>query len=362
MEEQRALLAELETVLLSGEPCYTRHQVAELAGVPLERAEALWRALGFAAVGDDDVVFNDYDVEAVRLISSLVQLGVVQPRTELALSRSLGQSMSRLAEWQTQLVRDVLADPEGAPREGTAEAVAALVPVIERLQSHVWRRHLLAAAVRMLASPTDDPDSATLVVGFADIVSFTRLSRSISDAELAEFIEHFEGTAATIIAERRGRVIKTIGDEVLFVADLTTDAAAIAVELAHRIDTDEEFPRLRVGMAYGPVLSRLGDVYGPVVNIAARLTSLARPGTVLIDRALREALTDVPGYRLRRTPRAAVHGYTRLEPWVLRPGEEGGPPSDDAAAGDAAGGRSATGSDGESGDDAPRRSRRRRTR
>lgn len=318
MEDQAALLAELEVVLLSGEPRYTRHQVAELADVPLERAEKIWRALGFAGVEDDDVVFNDFDVEALRLITSLVQLGVVGPELVTSLSRSLGQSMARLAEWQAQVVRDVLADPDGTPRPGTVEAVSALVPVIERLQSHVWRRHLLAAAGRVLAVPSGDPESAPLVVGFADIVSFTRLSRSISDAELAEFIEHFEGTAAEIIAERHGRVIKTIGDEVLFVADAPVDAAGIAVELAERIDTDAEFPRLRVGMAYGTVLSRLGDVYGPVVNVAARLTSLARAGTVLVDRTLREALAGVPGYKLRRTPRAAVRGYHRLEPWVLR--------------------------------------------
>ncbi|MGH3648489.1 MAG: adenylate/guanylate cyclase domain-containing protein [Micromonosporaceae bacterium] len=323
MEDQAALLAELETVLLSGEPRYNRLQVAELAGVPLNRAERLWRAMGFASVGDDDVVFNDFDVEALQLLASLVQLGVVEPETEASLSRSLGQSMSRLAEWQSQVLRDVLVDSDGTARPGTVDAVAALVPVIERLQSHVWRRHLLAAAGRVLAVPAGDPASAPLVVGFADIVSFTRLSRTITDEELAEFIEHFEGTAAEIIAEAHGRVIKTIGDEVLFVADVPADAAAIAVELASRIDTDEEFPKLRVGMAYGPVLSRLGDVYGPVVNVAARLTSLARAGTVLVDRTLREALTGVPGYRLRRTPRAAVRGYTRLEPWVLRPEAQG---------------------------------------
>ncbi|MGH3716911.1 MAG: adenylate/guanylate cyclase domain-containing protein [Micromonosporaceae bacterium] len=317
MADRPPLLAELETVLL-GEPRYNRRQIAELAGVPLERAQRIWRALGFAGLGDDDVVFSEQDLEALRLIGSLVALGVVDQSAEAPLARSLGQHLARLAEWQTEVVRTVFGDVDGEPRPGAREALAALVPVMEKLQSHVWRRHLLATAGRLLELPAGEPGSATLVVGFADIVSYTRLSRTIDEQELTEFIEHFEGTAAEIIAERHGRVIKTIGDEVLFVADAPADAAAIAIELAGRIDTDEEFPRLRVGMAYGQVLSRLGDVYGPVVNVAARLTSLARPGTVLVDRALHEALAEVPDFSFRRLRRVAVRGYARMEPWVLR--------------------------------------------
>ncbi|MGH3658274.1 MAG: adenylate/guanylate cyclase domain-containing protein [Micromonosporaceae bacterium] len=284
--------------------------------MPIDRAERLWRALGFAGVGDDEVVFNDDDVEALRLITSLVDLGVVPPAAEASLARSLGQSMARLAEWQTGVVRDVVTDG-GPPGQEVVPVAGSLVPVMEKLQSYVWRRHLAAAAGRVLAVPAD---SATLVVGFADIVSFTRLSRSLDDAELATFIEHFEATATEIVTERHGRVVKTIGDEVLFVADTPEAGAAIGLRLAGRVDVDEKFPAVRAGLAYGGVLSRLGDVYGPVVNVAARLTSLARPGTVLVDRGMRDALDDVPGYDLRRLRRVAVRGYAKLEPWVLRAG------------------------------------------
>jgi adenylate cyclase len=320
VDDEASILRAVERTLLHGEPRYTRLEVAERAGVPIERAERLWRALGFASPADDEVVFTEDDVEALTLIGGLVAGGIVEPRAEASMARSLGQPLARLAEWQTTVIREVVADPD-QPLEAQpqmVEAAAGLLPVMERLQSYVWRRHLAAAAGRVLAGPESDPTSATLVVGFADIVSFTRLSRTVEDADLAGFIDHFEGTAAAIVAEHRGRVIKTIGDEVLFVADAPRQAAGLALDLADREAVDQDFPSVRVGLAYGPVLRQLGDVYGPVVNVAARLTSVARPGTVVVDRELASALDEESGFQLRKLRRVAVRGYRSLEPWVLR--------------------------------------------
>jgi adenylate cyclase len=326
MDDQPDLLREVEQTLLGSERRYTRLDVAERAGVPVERAQRLWRALGFASTADDEVVFTDEDVEALGLMGALVNAGVIDPKAEASMARSLGQPLARLAEWQTTVVREVVADPKqslGSQPE-LVQAIETLLPAMEKLQSYVWRRHLVAAASRMLADPEADPQSTTLVVGFADIVSFTRLSRTIEDADLAAFVDHFEGAAAAIVAERRGRVIKTIGDEVLFVADTPEQGAALALELASHEDIDEDFPTVRVGLAYGPVLRHLGDVYGPVVNVAARLTSVARPGTVVVDRELATALESDPAYRLRKLRRVAVRGYRSLEPWSLRRADGGG--------------------------------------
>ena len=108
--------------------------------------------------------------------------------------------------------------------------------------------------------------------------------------------------AAEVIATAAGRVVKMLGDEVLFVADDPVAAATIGLGLLDAIDVDGELPDLRIGMARGNVLSRFGDVYGPVVNIASRLTSAAKPGTVLVDRELATALASEPGLRLRPAP------------------------------------------------------------
>ena len=109
-----------------------------------------------------------------------------------------------------------------------------------------------------------------------------------------------------------------IGDEVLFVADHAEEIARIGLELAEERGRDEEFPEIRVGLAWGPALSRFGDVLGPVVNVASRLTSTSRPGRVLVDKALAEELKDREEFKLRRVRRTSVKGYRKLEPWSLQ--------------------------------------------
>jgi adenylate cyclase len=321
MAEQPEILERLEQELLGGPRAYTRTEVAERAGVPLERAERLWRALGFASTTDDEVVFGDRDVEALQTIASIVEMGVVRPESEASVARSLGQVMARLADWQTSLLSDFdsLEEVPDDVTDATVQVAGELVPVIEQLQSYVWRRHLVAAAARILPVSVDDPASDTMVAGFADIVGFTSLSRATSEKDLADLVERFESVTAGVIAENGGRVVKTIGDEVLFVVQQPAKAARIALALNAWHEQEEGFPQLRVGMAHGRVISWLGDVYGPIVNVASRLTSVARPGTVVVDRDLAAALQDDDACTLRRLRRVSVRGYSRLEPWVLRP-------------------------------------------
>jgi adenylate cyclase len=172
-----------------------------------------------------------------------------------------------------------------------------------------------------------------MAVVFVDIVGYTSRSRTLSEGELVEWLEHFEGESVGLVVDHGGQIIKNIGDEVLLVADDATAAADIALELTRRgEDPDDRFPSVRAGIAYGPVVSRLGDVFGPTVNIAARLTSVARPGTVVIDRGAYEALSgrtdedddapdhrdDASAYTFRRLRRVSVKGYSRLEAWSLR--------------------------------------------
>lgn len=318
--DEPVLLEQLEEALLGGTRAYNRLEVAERAGVSIERAVRLWRSLGFASVPDSEVIFGDRDVEALATISALVDNGVVSQDNEAALARSLGQAMARLTDWQTGLLRGFI-DKNDELAQGEDETVrlaGELVPELEKLQSYIWRRHLIAAAGRMLPVAADDPKSDTVVAGFADIVGFTRLSRSISEAELAALVESFESTTAGIIAEHGGRVVKTIGDEVLFVVQTPTQAADIALALMSWVDSDDDIPKLRIGMAHGRVVSWLGDVYGPIVNVAARLTSVARPGTTVVDRALATAIEDEPDYSVRKLRRVSVRGYSHLEPWSLR--------------------------------------------
>ena len=321
-----AVARRIEQIVLGGQRRDNRVQVSEATGVDRDRASRLWLAMGFAEVGDDEKAFTDSDIEALRVLDGLVTSGTIALEDEVPHARAMGQTLSRLAEWQT---REIMARAdELAPALDDAQRVAsavdmadALLPVIEQLQSYVWRRHLAAAADRILLADPGQLSATAVVVGFADIVGYTSLARHYDTDELAALIESFEEDTSQTVVSQHGRVVKTLGDEVLFVADTPRDAAEIALRLTDPGRAGRGLPPLRVGMATGQVLSRFGDVYGPVVNLAARLTSLARPETVLVDRELATALRPDRSYELRARRPTAVRGYHHLRSWSLRPRE-----------------------------------------
>jgi adenylate cyclase len=311
---------EFEESLLGGPRRYTRLQVAEAAEVSPDRTHRLWTAMGFASVGDHDAVLTDGDIEALRVWKVLLETGAFDPGSEVAAARTIGQAVSRLAEWQVQEVMARVREANGT-EDDVAQLAGVLLPVIEGLQSYVWRRHLAAAAGRLLSESPSEMSTQVMAVGFADIVGFTSTTRHANIEELSALLEGFEENAAEVIAEFHGRVVKTVGDEVLFVADTARDAARIAVRLADPDRGSDGLPTLRVGLAMGPVLSRFGDVYGSVVNVAARLTALARPGTILIDRTIAAQLDEDSEFRLRSRRPTAVRGFSRLRSWSLRPND-----------------------------------------
>jgi adenylate cyclase len=135
---------------------------------------------------------------------------------------------------------------------------------------------------------------------------------------LRDLLEAFESLSTEVVGEHRGRVVKTIGDEVLFVADSAADAGLIALDLLDAAESDNLLPALRIGVAAGPVVSRLGDVYGSTVNIASRLTSIARPGTILVDRVMADSLAEDGRFALRQRRPESVRGYHHLRQWRLR--------------------------------------------
>ncbi len=309
----------VELHLLGSHPTLTGAQIAAEVGIPMEVARQRWRSLGFTAVGDDVVAFTEADLEAMRLTQKMHDLGMIHPEDEAALIRTLGRSFARLAEWQiTMLARTI--DTTDLDGDGLSAVMGEITPVIEQVQNYIWRRHTLSAASRLLLAPPveDGEEGVCTAIGFADIVAYTRQTRTLSRNDLASLVEHFEAQALAIITAHNGRIIKTIGDEILYAADTAADAARIALDLVEEHLEYEDFPQLRVGVAWGPVLNRLGDVFGPTVNIASRLTSIARPGRVLVDKDLAEAIEGDDSFNLRRMRRMSVKGYRRLEPWSLR--------------------------------------------
>ncbi len=324
MDDQRpafdpALLIDVASeFLFEGRPTLTQREVAERAGVDLDAANALWRYLGFSQVPDDEVAFTEDDVAALRITSRLTELGVLEPDRLPQFVRSMGRSFARLADWQTRLLLGVLSDAR-ADGDPPLDVLAEVVPMVEEVQGYVWRRHLLATASRIALRDVADGGQRPVVVGFVDIVGYTAQSRQLSPRELGAMVEWFERVVTELVVEQGGQVVKTIGDEALFTVDDPHAAADRALALVERAGVDDRFPPVRVGLAHGDVIARLGDVFGATVNLASRLTSIARPGRVLVDADLAELLRgDEEVYRLRRTRRTSVKGYEHLEPWSLK--------------------------------------------
>ena len=258
------------------------------------KLERFWRALGFANVDDDDPAFTDLDLEAVRLFLSVQALGATDTETALQLARVMGSSMARIAE--AELVPGNMVSSEIDPMM-SAEAFASVadvtVPAMAKLLEYVWRRQLAAGIQRnmLLRSHGVAPgQSPVLAVGFADMVGFTLLSQHLSDEELAAVVRRFEEISHDIVTAIGGRVVKMIGDEVMFVVDGVADAARIGLDLADAYADDDLLSDVRVGLAAGPVLLRDGDYFGPTVNLAHRIVNIGNPGTVLMSDEFRSAL------------------------------------------------------------------------
>ena len=334
---------------LLGQPRSMRpRDVSAKASMSLRNARKFWHALGFPNVGEEDAAFTDADLMALRSMAGLVRDGVFDETTALAMTRAFARTTDRLAVWQTQLMAESMgewtgtaepdadhadADPDttrAVPDPATARAAAVkladIADDLEPLLIYAWRRHMSAAISRMVSDsePTQDHTGVVRCVGFADLVSFTLLVRRMSERELARVVQRFEALASDVVTAHGGRVIKTVGDEVLFVAMGAAPAAAIALDLVEAMAEDAVLPDVRVGMASGHVVSRLGDVFGTTVNRASRLTAAARPRTVLVDDALAASLASTSGFEMSPLRRRTLRGIGAVTPWSLRRAVEAG--------------------------------------
>lgn len=322
------LISLVDRLVLGGPPIYTRDDVFERSGISEDLSRSLWRALGFPDTGGARV-FTESDLEALHVVRDLINAGLVDDHVALTLARGLGQTTARLADWQVEALgrrlvdrgelspgdRSVISDEE-AQRLILAQT-AALLPALQTLLTHVWRRQVAAVMERRLARADEAGAPDVMTVVFADLVGFTRLARQLEDADLAVVVEGFESLSSDVVAASGSTLIKTVGDEVLFVADTARVAADAVAELHARAAASPDVPELRIGIATGPVLRRMGDVFGSTVNLASRLTALARPGTTLIDAATARELADDPHVKLRQTAPRRVRGVGVIRSFEL---------------------------------------------
>ncbi|QWC84007.1 adenylate/guanylate cyclase domain-containing protein [Nocardioidaceae bacterium] len=348
--EVEAARRRLEEAILGEPPELTAEEVAGGAGITIEEARRLWRALGFADARDERA-FTESDLRAVALLMSAVDTEAISFDLAVQLTRAVGQTISRLADWQVTALTSrvdelVPADAEPVQAEGESlagadvgvetpylqqrmQAALGLVDSVgvpfETLIIYAWRRHLAAALARVAstgvppgaANRDEDPLSADMSVGFADLVGFTARSNEMKQHDIGDMVERFESRCHDVVAGQGGRVVKTLGDSVLFVAEQPAAAVEIGLGIIEAIGEDRRLPDVRVGVATGGIVLRLGDVFGPSVNLASRLMTAARRNRLIVDRATSDAL-DPKAYASRGLPSRDVRGFGVMEPVAVR--------------------------------------------
>lgn len=315
---------DLERAILGDDPTFNAPQVAERTGVTMEEARRLWRALGFPEHGLE-AAYTETDTEALSTLVEVVRSGLIDFDMAVNLTRAVGQTMARLADWEVATLVHRVEEME-AGEDATGSRVGSALRLIDALEQpfeellvYVWRRHLAAAVARVeaLGANEEDLNTVQLTVGFADIVSFTALSNRLTEDRIGDLVELFESRCADVVAAQRGRVIKSIGDSVLFVNDDPVRAYDTAEGIINVIGRDSRMPDVRVGLASGSVVMRLGDVFGPPVNLASRLTAVARRNRVIIDDAT-AGLLPADEFETRALPARPVRGFGIVEPVAVR--------------------------------------------
>jgi class 3 adenylate cyclase len=278
------------TLALRGaKPSLTQAEAAEQAGVSPEEAAELWRAVGFPDPGPTALVCTHEDVESLRLFRGAKELFGDDIVRQLA--RVIGSSMARVADamvsaFLVNIGKPVLTeDPSGLTLARTNSEAIALLRETAKMMDLILRRQ-----VELMQRPIleTDPDTQLLAIGFADLVDSAGLAQRLSVKELGAALGEFDELVTDIVMRGGGRVVKLIGDEVMYVAAAPDTACAIALDLADHFADHPRLPPVRAGVGFGEVLSRDGDYFGTTVNLAARVVKLAAPGHVIALPRVRE--------------------------------------------------------------------------
>lgn len=299
---------------------YTLDEVVARSGLGAD-ARKFWRALGFPDPDPDDRAFSEMDLEMLRMVDALLRLQLIERDVAFQFARVIGWSMQRVAQAHIDAIEARLAaeiaDP--AEQELATQRAELLIPTVPRVLEYTWRRHMQSAARRRIMGDHLAADGQQArCVGFADLVGFTALAQEADDMELAAVVERFETTAFDIVSGHGGRVVKTIGDEVMFEASEPAAAVSIALDLAHAFHQDDAVNDIRVGVAYGPALAREGDLYGPTVNLAARLVGIAYAGAVVVPAEVRDALADNEEFVFRSLRTRHLKHIGRVQVYAVR--------------------------------------------
>jgi len=275
-------------------------ETSEKTGIDLDLLQRLQRAMGLPRVDDPDAaVYLRADAEAAAYAKKSLDLGI-EPDQVVQITRTLAEGLSRAAEVMRYAALASILDPSASELQiakNTEALIREIAPMLGPMIQEMLRlqlRHLMeteAVTASERAEGQRLPGARLVTIAFADLVGFTRLGEVVSPEDL-ERLAHRLGELAREVAVPPVRFIKTIGDEVMLVSPEPVALLEAVLDLVDATEGDDDFPRLRAGIATGMAVSRAGDWFGSPVNLASRVTSAARPGSVLVSEQTYEAIAD----------------------------------------------------------------------
>jgi class 3 adenylate cyclase len=282
-----------DAIRRSGRPAYSLRTAAEALALPLHHVADIWAMLGLAIPEADAIVLSQADVDALATCADMED----RMGDDGSLLRLIGAAMARLAEAETALLRTTRPDfwITRSPDElTTARAWRELAEAIPRIGSllDVVHRHQLTRPNLFTNIVSNPSASVECGVGFADLSGFTALTHVLAPGELSTLLNGFSAAVTDVVHVYDSRVVKFIGDAVMWVSSTPESLRRTAVDLVEDPRTQEAGLRVRAGLSYGEVLAIGGDYFGDVVNLAARLVAAAAPGQILASSAVRDAVPE----------------------------------------------------------------------
>ena len=297
--ERGRLVFQLADRVIGGPVRYTAEEVARRSGISLDFLLASRRAMGLPMPEPHEAGFTEEDLEAARRSMVATEAGI--PDEDLLdLLRVLGRGLAQAAETMRALpmklvLRAGISERELAQHYG--EMVAQLYPMVDPLISNILVLHLRHATETEIVGAAERdggrlPGSRRVAIAFADLVGFTRLGEEVPPDELGRLATRLEAVALEVVAPPV-RLVKTIGDAAMLASPEPEPLLEASLGLIDAAEAEgEHFPRLRAGAALGTALPRAGDWFGQPVNLASRITTVARPSSLLVDASLYESVGD----------------------------------------------------------------------
>lgn len=290
----------------SGPPIHTLRTAADALGLPVEDVEHAWAMLGLTVADADTPTLSQVDVDALATWAAMkADFG---DDAASGFLRVLGASVARLAEAESSMIRAGQPDlwlGHSGDELTTAQvyrSVAQYIPRIGAMMDAVHRHHLTSARTFIEGVVPGPSPSVVCGVGFVDLSGFTALTQMLTPAELSTLLNGFSATVSDVVHADGGRIVKFIGDAVMWVSPTAERLARAATDLVDHPQARKVGLQVRAGLGYGEMLTMDGDYFGNAVNLASRLVAAAQPGQILAAAEVHEQLPDWPAVALEPLP------------------------------------------------------------